>query len=170
MLKNTCEEQHACLLGRGLILCGNDVCHLVTSIHHQPWWHQSPLKSWNWLMHTMRTILWGLHHIQGLSLHQLRQPDHHIFLQWLKWYTYPSYLFATTMAILPTKLWVQHSFQRFLLWVLWKRGTLWSCVFCQVLGTKLTSITKVKSASIFQCPSTKSQGTSTVHLGFPHQG
>jgi hypothetical protein len=29
MLENMCEEQHACLLGRGLILYGNEVCHLV---------------------------------------------------------------------------------------------------------------------------------------------
>jgi hypothetical protein len=57
-------------------------------------------------MHTMRPILWSLHHIQGLNLHQLCQPDHHIFLQGLKWCTWlhPSYLLATSMAILPTKL------------------------------------------------------------------
>ncbi len=54
----------------------------------------------------MRPILWGLHHVQGLNLHQLHQLDHHIFLQGLKrciW-LHPSYLFATTVAILPTKL------------------------------------------------------------------
>jgi hypothetical protein len=64
------------------------------------------LKIWNSLMHTMRWILWGLHHVQGLSPHQLRQLDHHILLQGFKWCTslHPSYLFATTMAILPTKL------------------------------------------------------------------
>ncbi len=57
-------------------------------------------------MHTMKPILWSLPHIQGLSLHQLHQPDHHILLQVLKWCIrlHPSYLLATTMAILPTKL------------------------------------------------------------------
>ncbi len=57
-------------------------------------------------MHIMRPILWGLYHIQGLNLHQLRQLDHHIFLQRLKWCTWlhPSYLLATTMANLPIKL------------------------------------------------------------------
>ncbi len=56
-------------------------------------------------MHTMRPVLWGLHHIQGLNLHQLRQLDHHI-LQGLKRCTWlhPSYLLATIVAILPTKL------------------------------------------------------------------
>jgi len=34
MLENMCEEQPTCLLGRGLIFSGNEVCHLVTSIHH----------------------------------------------------------------------------------------------------------------------------------------
>ncbi len=64
------------------------------------------LKSWNWLMHTMRPVLWGFHHVQSLSFHQLRQPDHHILLQGLKWCIrlYPSYLLATIVAILPTKL------------------------------------------------------------------
>ncbi len=57
-------------------------------------------------MHIMRLVLWGLHHIQGLNLHQLRQPDHHILLQELKRCTrlHPSYLLATIEAILPTKL------------------------------------------------------------------
>ncbi len=57
-------------------------------------------------MHTMRPILWGLHHVQGLNLHQLRQLDPHILLQGLKRCTrlHPSYLLATTMAILPTNL------------------------------------------------------------------
>jgi len=57
-------------------------------------------------MHTMRPVLWGLHHIQGLNLHQLRQLDHHILLQGLKRCTrlHPPYLLATTVAILPTKL------------------------------------------------------------------
>jgi hypothetical protein len=36
------------------------------------------LKSWNWFMHIMRLVLWSLHRVQGLSLHQLRQPDQHI--------------------------------------------------------------------------------------------
>ncbi len=57
-------------------------------------------------MHTMRPILWNLHHVQGLSLYQLRQPDHHILLKGLKGCTrlHPSHFLATTMAILPTKL------------------------------------------------------------------
>jgi hypothetical protein len=57
-------------------------------------------------MHTLRPILWGLHYVQGLSLHQLRQPNYHIFFQGLKWCTWlhPSYLLATIMAILPTML------------------------------------------------------------------
>jgi hypothetical protein len=54
----------------------------------------------------MKPILWGLHHVEGLSFHELHQPDHHILLQGLKWCTrlHPSYLLATTVAILPTKL------------------------------------------------------------------
>ncbi len=57
-------------------------------------------------MHTMRPILWGLHHVQGFNLHQIHQPNHHILLQGLKWCTqlHPPYLLATIMAILPTKL------------------------------------------------------------------
>ncbi len=57
-------------------------------------------------MHSMKLVLWGLHHIQNLNLHQLHQPDHHILLQGLKRCTrlHPSYLLATTVAILPTKL------------------------------------------------------------------
>jgi hypothetical protein len=57
-------------------------------------------------MHTMRLVLWGLHHVQGLNLHQLCQPHHHILLQGLKrciW-LHPSYLLVTIMAILPKKL------------------------------------------------------------------
>jgi hypothetical protein len=57
-------------------------------------------------MHTMRPILWNRHHVLGLSLHQLRQLAHHILFQGLKrciW-LHPSYLLATIMAILPTKL------------------------------------------------------------------
>ncbi len=56
-------------------------------------------------MHTMRLVLWGFYHVQGLNLHQLCQPDCHI-LQGLKQCTrlHPSYLLATTMVILPTKL------------------------------------------------------------------
>ncbi len=70
------------------------------------WMCRTFRKSWNWLMHTMKPILWSFHHIQGLNFHQLHQPDHHILLQGLKWCTrlHPSYLLATTMAILPTKL------------------------------------------------------------------
>ncbi len=57
-------------------------------------------------MHTMRPILWGLHHVQGFNLHQLHQPNHNIFFQGLKRCTWlhPCYLFATTVVILPTKL------------------------------------------------------------------
>jgi len=57
-------------------------------------------------MHTMTPVLWGLHHVQGLNLHQLRQLYHHILLRGLKRCTrlHPSYLLATTVAILPTKL------------------------------------------------------------------
>jgi hypothetical protein len=33
-----------------------------------------------------------------------------------------------------------------------------------------TPITTTKSASIFRCPSTKSQGTSAFHLAFPTKG
>ncbi len=64
------------------------------------------LKNWNWLMHTMRPILWSLHRVQGLNLRQLRQLDHHILLQGLKRCTrlHPSYLLATIVPILPTKL------------------------------------------------------------------
>jgi hypothetical protein len=52
---------------------------------------------------------------------------------------------------------------------LWGR-TSGSYLFCQVLGAKATSITMAKSANIFCCPLTKSQGTLAFHLGFPHQG
>jgi hypothetical protein len=57
-------------------------------------------------MHTMRPILWGLHHVEGLNLHQLHQPNHHILLQGLKWCIrlHRSYLFTTIVAILRTKL------------------------------------------------------------------
>ncbi len=57
-------------------------------------------------MHTMRPILWSLHHIHGLNLHRLRQPNQHILLQALKRCTrlHPSYLFATIVIIMPTKL------------------------------------------------------------------
>jgi len=36
MLENMCEEQPIAtrFLGRGLILCGNEMCHLVKSIYH----------------------------------------------------------------------------------------------------------------------------------------
>ncbi len=54
----------------------------------------------------MRPILWGLHHVQGLNFHQLHQPNHHILFPGLKRCTrlHPSYLLATIVAILPTKL------------------------------------------------------------------
>jgi hypothetical protein len=53
---------------------------------------------------------------------------------------------------------------------LWERGTSGSCLFCQVLGTEVIPITTAKFASIFRCPSTKSQGALAFHLGFAHQG
>ncbi len=57
-------------------------------------------------MHIMRPVLWGLHHVQNLSLHQLCQLDHHLLFQGLKRCTrlHPSYLLTTIVAILPTKL------------------------------------------------------------------
>jgi hypothetical protein len=57
-------------------------------------------------MHTMKPVLWGLHHVQGFNFHQLRQPYHHILLQGLKWCTRqnPSYLLVIIVAIMPTKL------------------------------------------------------------------
>ncbi len=42
--------------------------------------------------------------------------------------------------------------------------------FCQIPETKATPITTTKSTSIFLCPSTKSQGTSTFHSSFFPQG
>jgi hypothetical protein len=51
-----------------------------------------------------------------------------------------------------------------------KEGHHESYMFCQVLGTKATPITTIKSANIFRYPSTKSQGTSAFHSNFPHQG
>jgi hypothetical protein len=50
-----------------------------------------------------------------------------------------------------------------------ERGTSGICLFCQVSRAKAIPITTVKSASIFRCPSTKSQGTSAFHSGFAHQ-
>ncbi len=47
MLENMCEEQPTYLLGRGLILSGNEMCHLAKSIHHHHdgvkglWWGQA---------------------------------------------------------------------------------------------------------------------------------
>ncbi len=57
-------------------------------------------------MHFIRPVLWSPHHVQGLGLHQLHQPYHHILFQGLKWCTrlHPSFLLGTTMAIMPTKL------------------------------------------------------------------
>jgi len=43
-------------------------------------------------------------------------------------------------------------------------------LFCQVPEMEVTLITMAKSTSIFRYPSTKNQTTSTLHLGFPHQG
>jgi hypothetical protein len=34
MLEHVSEEQPSCLLGRGIILGGNEVCHFAKSIHH----------------------------------------------------------------------------------------------------------------------------------------
>ncbi len=34
MFKYMCEEQPASFLDRGLIFCGNEMCHLAESIHH----------------------------------------------------------------------------------------------------------------------------------------
>ncbi len=51
-----------------------------------------------------------------------------------------------------------------------KEGHPGSCLFCQVPRTEVTLITTAKSANIFHCPSTKSQGTLAFHSGFPHQG
>jgi len=48
-------------------------------------------------------------------------------------------------------------------------GTSRNCLFYQVLETEITLITTAKSANILHCRSTKNQGTSTFHLGFPHQ-
>ncbi len=63
-------------------------------------------KSWNWLMHTMRLVLWGLLTFKSFSLHQLRQLNHYILFQGLKRCIrlHPSYLFTTTVAIPPKKL------------------------------------------------------------------
>jgi len=54
----------------------------------------------------MQRVLSGLHHVHGLGLHQLHQPNHHILLQGLNRCTrfHPSYLLATIVVILPTKL------------------------------------------------------------------
>jgi hypothetical protein len=34
MFEDVGEEQPSRLLGRGLILCGNEMCHFAKSIHH----------------------------------------------------------------------------------------------------------------------------------------
>ncbi len=132
------------------------------------WMCTTFLKSWNWLMHTMKPILWGLHHVQGLNFHHLRQPDHHILLQGLKRCTHPTFLQLLRPSYSQSQ-WVQHSFRRFLLWLLWERGTLESCLFCQVPGMEAISITTTNFANIFCCPSTKSQGTLAFDSSFPHQ-
>jgi hypothetical protein len=43
-------------------------------------------------------------------------------------------------------------------------------LFCQVPGTKVTPITTAKSASIFCCPSTKSQTPQPSTQAFPTKG
>jgi hypothetical protein len=53
---------------------------------------------------------------------------------------------------------------------LWERGTLGICLFCQVSRAEATPITTAKSASIFYCPSTKSQGTSALPQALPTKG
>jgi hypothetical protein len=111
-------------------------------------------------MHTMRLILWGLHHVQGLSLHQFCQLNHHILLQGLKWCTqlHPSYLLTTIVAILPIKLVNVTFLLRISFVIIVGKRTRGSCLFCQVPRTKAILITIAKFASIFRCPSTKSQG------------
>jgi hypothetical protein len=53
---------------------------------------------------------------------------------------------------------------------LWQKRTSGSCLFCQVSETEEILITMTKFVSIFHYPLTKSQGTSTFHSSFPHQG
>jgi hypothetical protein len=53
---------------------------------------------------------------------------------------------------------------------LWERGTLGSCLFCQVPKTEVTPITTAKSTNIFHCRSTKSQGTLAFHSSFATKG
>jgi hypothetical protein len=65
---------------------------------------------------------------------------------------------------------VQHSFRGFFYDYCEKKGHQEAIYFCQVPKMGTTSITLAKFANIFRYPSTKSQGTSTFHLGFPHQG
>jgi len=53
---------------------------------------------------------------------------------------------------------------------LWERGTLRSCLFCQVFKTEAILITTAKFANIFRCPSTKSQGAQLSIQAFPTKG
>jgi hypothetical protein len=93
-------------------------CNEFLEIRKLCWMCTTFLKSWilahaHYEASTMRLVLWGLHHVQGLNFHQLRQPNHHI-LQRLRRCTrlYPFYLLVTIVAILPTKLVNATSFPR----------------------------------------------------------
>ncbi len=111
-------------------------------------------------MHIMRPILWGLHHVQGLSLHKLCQPDHHILLQGLKWCTWfhPSFLLATIVVILPTKLMSAPFLPKISFVIIMGKKDIKKLFVWQVPGMETTPITIAKSTSIFRCPSTKTQG------------
>jgi hypothetical protein len=65
------------------------------------WMCTTFLKSWNWLMHTMKPPSRSRPPPPLVALN-----NHHILLQGLKWYTqlHPSYIFATIVAIMPTKV------------------------------------------------------------------
>ncbi len=130
------------------------------------WMCTTFLKSQNWLMHTMRLVPWNFHHVQGLNLHQLCQPDHHILFQRLKGCTWlhPSYLLITTMAILPTKL-VNATF-------------LSRIYFVIIMGKKdirklfVLPSSQHKSNSNYHgkiCLHLLLPFNSAFHLGFPHQ-
>jgi len=122
-------------------------------------------------MHTMRPVLWGLHHIQGLNLHQLRQLDHHILLQGLKQCTrlHPSYLLATIVVILPTKLMNATFLSRISFVIIVGKMDLKNLSVLPSFETEATSIIMEKFTNIFHNPSSKSQGTSAFHSGFTHQ-
>jgi hypothetical protein len=130
------------------------------------------LKSWKWLMHSIKPVLWGLHHVQGFNLHQLHQRDHHILFQGLKRCTHlhPSYLFLPIMAILPTKL-VSVTFLLKISFVITMGNRDIKKLFILPSSrNESTLITMAKFVNIFRCPSTKSQGTLAFHSCFPHQG